>query len=382
MSEPLIVVPERSRRDRKEFLALPYRLYRGHPTWVPPLRMADAALMDRKKNPFFEHATVEHFLARRDGRVVGRIAATHNRLHNETHGDRLGFFGWFDVEEGDAEAARALVGAAREWLAARGLDGMRGPLNYSMNDVCGALVDGFDVRPMLMMPYNRPDYDALLTGAGLSPVKDLLAYRIACANPIPERFSRICARALERGGFAIRDLDLKQRAREFDAIRRIYNAAWADNWGFVPITEAEFAHAAKDLAMLLDPRVFFFVEKDGAPVAFIGAIPDINEALVGLDGRLFPFGVFRLLARKRRIRNVRVMMLGVLPEARGKGVDAAIFVRAMERTSAAGYHTAEASWILENNHRMRNDIELSGGVIATRYRLYEAPTGAPSARAG
>ena len=373
MTDRLVVEPERTKRDRKEFLALPYRLYRDHPTWVPPLRMADAAMMNRKKNPFFAHAEVEHFLARRGGRVVGRIAAIENRLHNEFHGDRLGFFGWFDVEP-DPEAARALVAAASSWCAARGLVAMRGPVNYSTNDVCGALVDGFEHRPMLMMPYNRADYDALLKGAGLVPVKDLLAYLIPCANPPPDRFVRICNRALERGGYTLRDIDMKRRAEEFRTIQKIYNAAWAQNWGFVPITDAEFQHAAKDLAMLVDPRVFFFVEKDGVPVAFIGPVPDLNEALVGLDGRLFPFGLVKLLARKKRIKNVRVMLLGVLPEARGKGVDAAIFVRAMQRTHEVGYVYAEASWVLEDNHRMRNDIELSGGKITKRYRIYEAPT--------
>ncbi len=373
MTDRLVVEPELTKRDRKEFLALPYRLYRDHPTWVAPLRMADAATMNRAKNPFFEHAEVMHFLARRGGRVVGRVAAIENRLHNEFHGDKLGFFGWFDVEP-DPEAARALIGAASAWCAARGLVAMRGPVNYSTNDVCGALVEGFEHRPMLMMPYNRDDYDALLKAAGLVPVKDLLAYRISCANEPPERFLRICNRALERGAYTLRDLDLSRRAEEFRTIRTIYNAAWAQNWGFVPITDSEFQHAAKDLAMLVDPRVFFFVEKDGVAVAFIGPIPDLNEALVGLDGRLFPFGLLKLLWRKRRLKNVRVMMLGVLPEARGKGIDAAIFVRAMQRTHAFGYVDAEAGWILEDNYRMRHDIELSGGEITKRYRIYETPT--------
>jgi GNAT superfamily N-acetyltransferase len=227
---------------------------------------------------------------------------------------------------------------------------------------------------MLMMPYNREDYGALLEGAGLRPVKDLLAYRISCSNEPPERLVRISRRALERGGYTLRDIDMKRRAEEFRTIQRIYNAAWAENYGFVPITDAEFQHAAKDLAMLVDPRIFFFVEKDGVPVAFIGPIPDLNEALVGLGGRLFPFGLIRLLYRKRRLNNVRVMLLGVLPEARGRGVDAAIFVQAMERTHHLRYVDAEAGWILEDNLRMRHDIELAGGVITKRYRLYECTT--------
>lgn len=369
----LLVAPERGRADRAAFLDFPYRLYRGHPTWVPPVRMADRKIMDRRKNPFFAHAEAQHFLARRGGRVVGRIAAIENRLHNEFHGDRLGFFGWFDVEA-DPEAAKGLVDAARAWLLGRGLVAMRGPVCYSTNDVCGVLVDGFERRPMLMMPWNRPDYDALLEGAGLVPTKDLLAYEILSANPPPERFVRICDRALERGGFVLRDLDMKRKAEEFRTVKRIYNGAWEKNWGFVPLTDAEFEHAAKDLAMLVDPRVFIMVERHGVPVGFAGLIPDVNEALVGLDGRLFPFGLFRLLARKKRIRNVRVMLLGLLPEARGKGVDAAIFVRSILRARECGYRSGEAGWILEDNHRMRADIEACGGQVVKRYRLYEMPT--------
>ena len=372
MTEPLVVEPERTKRDRKDFLSFPYRLYRDHPVWVPPVRMADGLLMDRKKNPFFAHAEAQHFLARRGGRVVGRIAAIENRLHNEFHGDKLGFFGWFDVEP-DPEAATALVEAARAWVAGRGLVAMRGPVCYSTNDVCGVLVDGFEHRPMLMMPRNRPDYDALLAGAGLAPAKDLLAYEILSANPPPDRFVRICDRALERGGFVLRDLDLKRKAEEFRTVKRIYNGAWEKNWGFVPLTDAEFEHAAKDLAMLVDPRVFIMVEKDGEPVGFAGLIPDVNEALVGLDGRLFPFGLFRLLSRKKRVKNVRVMLLGLLPKARGKGVDAAIFVRSILRARECGYRSGEAGWILEDNHRMRADIEACGGRIVKRYRLYEMP---------
>ncbi len=371
----LEVAPERGRADRAAFLDFPYRLYRGHPTWVPPVRMADRKIMDRKKNPFFAHAEAEHFLARRDGRVVGRIAACVNRLHNEVHGDRVGFFGWFDVEP-DPEAAAALVAAARAWVAARGMTSLRGPVCYSTNDVCGVLVDGFEHPPMLMMPWNRPDYDALLRGAGLSGAKDLLAYWIPSSSPIPERYARVTERALARGGFTLRDIDLRRWRTEVDTVKALYNRSWERNWGFVPMTDAEFEHAAKDLKQIVDPRMFMMVERAGTPVGFAGILPDVNEALVGLDGRLFPFGLFKLLRRMKRIRNVRIVLLGVVPEARGRGIDAAIFVRALTKARECGYAGGEASWILEDNDRMRADIEGVGAKVWKRYRLYEGPASA------
>jgi hypothetical protein len=215
VGDALRVEPEATKQDRKAFLRFSYDLYRGSPWWVPQPRMSEAALMDRAKNPFFAHATAQHFLARRGDRVVGRIAAIENAAHNEFHGDRLGFFGWFDCEK-DPEAASALVEAARAWVAGRGLTAMRGPVNYSTNDTCGVLVEGFDDRPNLMMPWNREDYDALLKGAGLAPVKDLLAYWVPTETPPPERFARVTARVLERGGITLRELDMKR-----------FGASWA-----------------------------------------------------------------------------------------------------------------------------------------------------------
>jgi GNAT superfamily N-acetyltransferase len=368
----LTVEPERGRADRRAFLGFPYRLYRGHPVWVPPLRIAEAALQDRRKNPFFRHGEAEHFLARRDGRVVGRIAAIENRRHNEFHADRLGFFGWFDAEP-DPEAAAALVAAARGWTEARGLVGMRGPYNYTSNDVCGVLVDGFEKRPAIQMPWNRDDYDALLRGAGLVPVKDLLAYNVPARTP-PERFLKIAKRALERGGIVLRPLRKREWDAEIRTVHDLYDRSWERNWGYVPMTREEFDHAAKDMKQIVDPATFLIAEREGKAVGFIGALPDVNQALVGLDGRLFPFGLFRLLFRLRRVTHARIMLLGLLPEARGKGVDAAFFVATIEAGIAAGYtEGGEASWILEDNHRMRADLEAVGATMTKRYRLYETP---------
>lgn len=363
----------RSKRAMRAFRDLPYRLYRGHPVWVPPLRLAEAALMDRRRNPFFEHAEAEHFLAYRGARVVGRIAGCVNHLHNETHEDEIGFFGFFDVAEGEQAAASALVEAARAWCAERGRAPMRGPCNYSTNDPCGALVEGFERHPMLLMPYNRPDYDALLRGAGLAPVKDLLAYELRTEIPIPERFERVVSRRLARTGTTIRGLRREAWPEEVRIVKDLYNRCWEKNWGFVPATDAEFEHAAKDLKLIVDPELSAIAERDGQPLGFSVFIKDLNEVLRGMNGRLFPFGWLKLLTGLRRVGWRRCILLGVLPEARGGAINEAFFLRAIETAKRTGIPGAEAGWVLEDNAAIRRPIEAVGGTISKRYRMYETP---------
>ncbi len=370
MSDALRIDPERGTADRAAFLELPYRLYAGHPTWVPPLRMAERDLMDRAKNPFFQHAEVEHFLARRGGRVVGRIAAIENRLHNEVHEDRIGFFGCFDVED-DAEAAAALLQAARTWTRARDLGPMRGPVNYSTNDSCGLLVDGFDEPPMLLMPYNRPDYERLLLAGGAEPVKDLLAYWIDVANEVPERFRRVVTRRLERSQIVLRPIDLKHFDREVLLIKDLYNRCWERNWGFVPATDAEFEHAAADLQRLVSHELCAIAERRGEPVGFSVFLRDLNRLLAGGNGKLFPTLWAKLLFGMAKIKHTRCALLGVVPEARGNAINEAFFIHAMEQARAHGIAGAEAGWILEDNAAMRAPIEAAGGVVTKRYRMYE-----------
>jgi GNAT superfamily N-acetyltransferase len=370
MTSALTVAPERGAKDRAAFLELPYRLYCDHPVWVPPLRMAEAQRMDRAKNPFFLHGEAEHFLARRGSRVVGRIAAIRDPIHERTHGEPTGFFGFFDVEP-DAEAARALVEAARSWTRERGLTPMRGPVCYSTNDVCGVLVDGFDEPPALMMPYNRPDYDDLLRGAGLAPAKDLLAFEIP-TKPVPERLRRIVERRLQRSDIALRPVNLRRIDEEVHLLLDLYNRSWERNWGFVPATREEFEHSARDMAHVLDADLSAVAEQGGRAVGFSIVVKDVNRVLRGLDGRLLPFGWIRLLWRMRRIDHVRIVALGVVPEARGRGITEAFFVRAIEAAPRKGYVGGEAGWILEDNALMRSPIESVGGRVTKRYRLYEA----------
>jgi GNAT superfamily N-acetyltransferase len=368
----LTVAPERGKADRRAFVDLPYRLYRDDPIWVPPLRMAEAALMDRRKNPFFEHAEVEHFLARRDGRVVGRIAAIENRRHNEVHEDRTGFFGFFDVEA-DPGATVALLEAARTWVGARGLDPMRGPVNYSTNDSCGVLVEGFDESPRILMPYNRPDYDELLRAAGLVGVKDLLALWISTENPVPPRFQRVVDRVLERRGITVRPIARDRFDEELPILLDLYNRSWEKNWGFVPATEAEFRHAASDLKALLHPALSGVAEKNGVPVGFAVFIRDLNVLLRGTRGRLFPFHWLRLLLGIKKIGPARCVLLGIVPEARGSAINEAFFARALTQGAQVGCPGAEAGWVLADNHAMLAPIEAAGGELRKRYRMYETP---------
>ncbi len=370
---PLRVTPEAGRADRAAFLDLPYRLYRGHPTWVAPLRSEDAKLMNPAKNPFFAHATTQHFLARRGARVVGRIAACENRLHNEVHADRIGFFGFFEVEAGDQDAASALIEAAAAWCRARGLAPMRGPTNYSTNDSCGTLVDGFDEAPFLLMPYNRPDHDALLRSAGLVAVKDLLAFWIPSDSKVPDRFRRVVDRKLARSDITIRDIDLAHFDREVQILKDLYNRSWEKNWGFVPATDAEFEHAAADLKRIVEPQVSGVAMRGGVPVGFSTFIRDVNQILrkgCG-DGRLWPPLILRLLFGLPRVGHLRCVLLGIVPEARGHAINEALFIRAIETAGAKNYPGAEAGWVLEDNAPMRRPIEAAGGRVTKRYRMYE-----------
>ncbi len=364
----------RSRRAMRAFLGYPYTLYRGDPVWIPPLRMAERALMNQRKNPFFAHAEAEHFLARRDGRIVGRIAACTNQLHNDTHEDEIGFFGFFDVAEGDQEAATALVEAARTWCAERGRAPILGPCSYSTNDMCGVLVEGFDKHPMILMPHNRPDYDALLCGAGLSGVKDLLAYQLKTEIEIPERFERVVTRRLERTGTTIRDVRTDDPDNEGRILKDLYNRSWEKNWGFVPATDAEFEHAVKDLTPLVDPELSGIAERDGQPLGFSLFIKDLNEVLRGMNGRLFPLGWLKLLRGLKRVRWRRCILLGVVREARGGAINEALFLRAIKQAKRLGIPGAEAGWVLEDNSAIRRPIEAVGGTIDKRYRLYESRT--------
>ncbi len=371
-----------SSADLSSFIDLPYRLYEDVPNWVPPFRRDVRTQLDRSLNPFFEHGEAEYFLAERSGRVVGRIAAIVNHLHNETHRDRVGFFGFFECVA-DAEAAEALLSRAAEWLVERGMTSMRGPMSFSVNEECGVLVEGFDEPPALLMPYNRPYYDPLLKGVGLEPIKDLLAYRGGSPEaPVtpPERLSRAASRLERRLGLTLRPANMKNFATEVQKVREIFNASWNDNWGFVPMTQSEIAHGAGEFKPIVVPDLMPFAMREGREVAFALALPNVNEVLINnRSGALFPTAPKLVWSLKRgKIRSVRIFLLGVLPELRGKGVDALLYLWIWSRGAEHGFPAGEAGWILEDNRPMNAGLLKMGFEPAKRYRVYEKAVGAAS----
>ena len=340
-----------------------------------------ALLLDRRKNPFFDHAEAEYFLAERDGRVAGRIAAIANRLHNSTHGDRVGFFGFFECED-DQETATALLDAAAGWLGARGFDTMRGPASFSTNDESGLLVDGFETPPVLLMPHNPPYYAGLLERAGLTGVRNLLVYQHGDPSgntpPVPERLTRATELLRARLGITIRPIRMAEFTAEVERVKELYNRAWERNWGFVPMTDREIDHLAKQFRPIVVPDLVPFVEKDGRIIAFALALPDLNTILrTNRTGRLFP-AVLRILwaLRTRGLHRCRIALLGILPEYRGKGIDAVLYHWIWTRGATHGYGWGEAGWILEDNAAMNAGLVKMGFTVYKTYRLYDRPIAA------
>lgn len=356
---------------RKQFLELPYRLYRDDANWVPPLRVAQKELFDTRKHPFYAGAEVEFLLARRNGAVVGRIAAIHDRNFNQFQDEQAGFFGFFECER-DSEAAAALLHTAREWVAARGARIVRGPVSPSTNYECGLLVEGFDSSPVIMMPYNPPYYAALIEGAGLRKGRDLWAWLSSTSAVAADKALRVGDRALKSNGVTVRPISMKNFWADVEKVWAVYNCAWARNWGFVPMTREEFLHSAKEMKQILDPELVLLGEVRGRVVGFALALPDINEALkrVG-NGRLFPFGLLKILYYERLITSIRVLALGVVEEYRTAGVAAAFYATLIRNARRRGYGDCEMSWILEDNVLMNRSIEALGGRRYKTYRIYE-----------
>ncbi|CAN5593114.1 GNAT family N-acetyltransferase [soil metagenome] len=354
----------------RRFIRVAWRQNARDPMWVPPLLLAQKTLLDPKKHPFHQHADVAYFLAEKDGEAVGRIAAIVNHLHNEFHEEKTGFFGFFESDD-DPEIARALLDAAAGWLRERGMERMRGPANFSSNEEWGLLVEGFDTPPMIMMAHNPPYYARLIEAAGLEKVKDLLAYWMD--DPTPhERLVKGFERIARRRGLTIRSLDMRRFRQEVDTIKEIYNDAWQKNWGFVPMTDAEFEQMAKEMKPVVDPHLCLIAEVNGEPVGFSLTLPDLNQALKQLpNGRLLPFGIFRLLWEKRKLRGLRVITLGFKQGYQHLGLGLGLYLRSWQVGAERGYQHAEASWILEDNWDMRRPLENMGARVYKRYRLYE-----------
>jgi len=369
------IVEVESAARLNDFIDLPNRLYGNDPNYVTPLKSERLEFFDRDKNPFYRAAKTKLFLAERDGEIVGRVATCINFAHNEYHEEQTGFFGFFDCVD-DIEVASSLLKTAMIQLKRENMERMRGPMNFSSNHECGFLVEGFDSPPVVMMTYNPPYLPRLAEKFGLKKVMDLLAYKLTQNDPIPERVQKIVEKLRKRAGVTVRNLNMRDFENEVQRIREIYNEAWEHNWGFVPMTEDEFNHLSKGLKQIVEPELIFIAEHEGRPVGFLMAVPDVNQALIHLKGKLMPVGLFKLLWHTKvsnKIDGIRVITMGVVPEFRKRGLDSILYVDIYNRGIERGYRWAELSWILETNELMRSAIEQMGADLYKRYRIVEMP---------
>ncbi len=362
-------IREISENDLGLFVDYPYALFRDHPYWAADLKK-DVTHLLRTGHPFWRHGERKLFMAWRDGRPVGRIAAIVNHAYNNFHGDRTGFFGFFDCED-DKEAAAQLFAAAGAWLKARGMDCSVGPVNPSTNETCGMLSEGFDFPPVVMMPYNPPYYLGLAEAAGYAKAKDLHAYNYETAGGFPERFEKILARSNRAGKLTVHFADVKNVEGALGEVKDVYNSAWEKNWGFVPMTDEELDDMAAAFKPVLKPEYLFFARFEGRPAAFCLMLPDFNIALKYARGSLNPLNILPFLYRfAYRLDRGRMLTLGVKKEFRGKGIELLLIKHAFLSARKLGWKSAELSWTLEDNELINNTIEALGGKLYRKYRIY------------
>jgi GNAT superfamily N-acetyltransferase len=368
--------PVRTRRELKRFVKVPFRLHRDSPQWVPPLVFERMEFLNPKKNPYFEHAEVELFLAERDGEPVGRISAQADRRWDEYQGGSDAMFGFFEASE-DPEVARALLDAAGEWAAAKGRGRILGPMDFTTNDEIGILIEGHERRPMILEPWHPPYYRELIESHGFEKTMDVLMWELQFGDlKEGERFDpsihAAAEKALHEEGIAIRNMRKRDMAGEVRRFMDVYNEAWGDNWGFVPITDAEVEFQAKNLKQVIDEDWAYMAEKDGEVIGAALTLPDVNQVLAKLNGRLLPFGWLRFLLGKGKVDQLRVFALGVKHEYRHSGVAAGLYLKHLETAARPGTIAGgEMGWILETNGPMNRAMEGMGGKVVKRYRLYE-----------
>jgi hypothetical protein len=375
VASPVSIRPVRTRRELKRFVKAPFRLHRERPQWVPPLISDRMRFLDRGKNPYFEHAEAEYFLAEREGEPVGRITAQVDERWEEFQGGRDGMFGFFETID-DRDVARALLEAGEDWLRERGRERVVGPMDFTTNDELGILIEGFELRPMILQNWHPPFYSELLEGAGYGKAMDLLMWHLALGDlkegdQFAPEIHAAAEKALRDEGVTIRNFSKRNLDEEMLRFREVYNEAWADNWGFVPPTDAEVEFHAGLLKQVLDEDWGYIAEKDGETVGVAFTLPDINQALARMGGRLLPLGWLKFLRAKRRIDRVRVFALGVKNEYRHSGVAAGLYLKHLEAASPEGVPAGEMGWILETNKAMNRAMEGMGGTVVKRYRVYE-----------
>jgi ribosomal protein S18 acetylase RimI-like enzyme len=370
------------RKDKLKFVRLPWDLYGSEKNWVPPLEMDRMRLIDEQKNPFYKHADIQMFLAEDErGATVGRIAAIVNHRHNEIYNDKLGFVGFFDSID-DQQVANSLFAEAENWLREKGMRTVRGPVSPSINDEVGLLVEGFDYPPSVMMPYHPSYYQTLWEGAGYGKTKDLLAWRIEQGKSMTPKLERVTSLIRERSQVRLRPLDMKNFDKEVALIRDLYEKGWEENWGAVPLTGDEITMLAGELKQIIDPDYILFAETgtngQTKTIGFTLVVPDINQAFKA--GKPIPKGtmnlptaISNLMTKKKEIDTLRIILLGVMPEYRNRGIDALLYREIMERSSKKGIKYGEASWVLEDNVMMSRAAQMMQGTPYKRYRVYDKP---------
>ena len=373
-SAPVAIRPVISLRDKHRFIRFPHRLYAGDENYRPPLDLMVWEQLSPSRHPWYEHGEAQAYLAYRGDRVVGRISAQVDHKHLEHHDDQAGFFGFFEVDD-DAEAAQALLQTASDWVRAKGLRRVRGPFSLSINEEAGLLVDGFDTPNYIMMPHGKPYYPDMVEAAGFAKTMDLYAWRYS-REKIPEYAFEMAESAADHPGVTIRNIDLDHVERDVRIIMDIFNEAWAKNWGYVPLTEAELDKMAAEFKLIVDPDLCMIAEVDGQPAAMTVALPNINEAFRDLGGKLFPLGWAKVLYRLKvtNPRTFRCILLGIRKEFRGiafGGLSVLLYTTIYERAYAKGYVEAEAGWTLESNKGINQGMELMGAERYKTYRVYD-----------
>lgn len=363
-----------TKKELIDFIKLAWKTNAGDPNWVPPLMMDRLNILDKKKNPFFKHAEAEYFLAYRDGELVGRIAAIDNRNHNEFHQDNAGFFGFLEGVN-DQAVFEALLDTAKNWLKERGKSEMMGPMNPSTNDEIGFLIDGFDTPPYFMMTHNPRYYPEIMDQLGYEKAKDVYAYYIdKDIVQVSDKLRNVSVQTRQKFGVDIRTIRMNEFDAELERVRSIYNDAWAKNWGFVPLTPEEINYIADDFKKIIDPELVLIGEINGQPIGFLLALPNYNEVFSKIpNGKLFPTGWLKFLIHRKKIKNLRVITLGIIQKLQKSGIGGLFYLDIIERGIKCGYYSAEMSWILEDNDLMNRAARLLGGEPYKIYRIYGTP---------
>ena len=365
------IIEVKDSKSLRQFIHFPWKIYKGNDYWVPPLILDLKKLFNKKKYPFFQHSDADFFIAERDGEIVGRIAAIDNNNHNRHSGEKTGFWGFFESID-DQCVANALLKTAEKWVQKKGLRIIRGPMNYSTNETCGLLTDGFEESPAIMMAYNPQYYVKLIENAGFKKSMDLNAWYTKTAAEVPTKIARVGERVIRNNDISIRQLNMKDFWGDIEILKKIYNDAWTTNWGFVPMTDSEFEFMAKELKPVVEPRMILIAEKEGEPVGFVIALPDFNRVLKRINGRLLPTGIFKLLYLSRNIKAVRVITLGVIKKYQNlSGIGAALYFDIYKRAIDIGFIDCEFSWILGNNTLMNRSAKVLGANLYKRYGLFD-----------